>query len=139
MEDLFKQQFRTLPQWEKGEPKVWMQEQFEKGWVEKKTTPKQPSILKKPTSKPKPILKKTTPKPKPILKKTTPTPTPILNKITPTPTPILKKTTQKHVSFKNNSKTSYTRKSRLIRPKSNIKIIPDPNVSFISIPAPNST
>jgi len=35
LEDLFKQQFRTLPQWEKGEPKVWMQEQFEKGWVEK--------------------------------------------------------------------------------------------------------
>ena len=35
LEDLFKKQFRTLPQWEKGVPKAWIQEQFESGWEEK--------------------------------------------------------------------------------------------------------
>ena len=35
LENLFKQQFKTLPQWEKGEPKAWIQEQFETGWEEK--------------------------------------------------------------------------------------------------------
>ena len=35
MEDLFKKQFRTLPQWEKGAPKLWVQGQFETGWEEK--------------------------------------------------------------------------------------------------------
>jgi hypothetical protein len=32
---LFKKQFKTLPQWEKGVPKAWIQEQFESGWEEK--------------------------------------------------------------------------------------------------------
>jgi putative RecB family exonuclease len=35
LEDLFKKQFKTLPQWEKGVPKAWIQEQFESGWEEK--------------------------------------------------------------------------------------------------------
>ena len=35
LEDLFKKQFKTLPQWEKGVPKAWVQEQFETGWEEK--------------------------------------------------------------------------------------------------------
>ena len=35
LEDLFKQKFRTLPQWEKGGPAIWVQDQFEKGWEEK--------------------------------------------------------------------------------------------------------
>jgi len=35
LEDLFKKQFRTLPQWEKGAPKLWVQGQFETGWEEK--------------------------------------------------------------------------------------------------------
>jgi len=35
LEDLFKKQFRTLPQWEKGVPKLWVQDQFETGWEEK--------------------------------------------------------------------------------------------------------
>jgi len=35
LENLFKQQFRTLTQWEKGNPFEWVQEQFEKGWEEK--------------------------------------------------------------------------------------------------------
>jgi len=32
---LFKKQFKTLPQWEKGVPKLWVQRQFEDGWEEK--------------------------------------------------------------------------------------------------------
>ena len=35
LEDLFKKQFKTLPQWEKGVPKLWVQDQFETGWEEK--------------------------------------------------------------------------------------------------------
>jgi putative RecB family exonuclease len=35
LEDLFKKKFRTLPQWEKGVPKIWVQGEFEKGWEEK--------------------------------------------------------------------------------------------------------
>ena len=35
LEDLFKKQFKTLPQWEKGAPKLWVQGQFETGWEEK--------------------------------------------------------------------------------------------------------
>jgi len=35
LEDLFKKQFKTLPQWEKGIPKLWVQGQFEDGWEEK--------------------------------------------------------------------------------------------------------
>jgi hypothetical protein len=35
LEDLFKKQFKTLPQWEKGVPKLWVQRQFEDGWEEK--------------------------------------------------------------------------------------------------------
>ena len=35
LERLFKQQFRTLSQWEKGVPKLWVQGEFEKGWEEK--------------------------------------------------------------------------------------------------------
>ena len=35
LEDLFKKQFKTLPQWEKGIPKLWVQGQFEDGWKEK--------------------------------------------------------------------------------------------------------
>ena len=35
LEDLFKKQFKTLPQWEKGIPKLWVQRQFEDGWEEK--------------------------------------------------------------------------------------------------------
>ena len=35
LEDLFKKQFKTLPQWEKGVPKLWVQGQFEDGWEEK--------------------------------------------------------------------------------------------------------
>ena len=35
LEDLFKKEFKTLPQWEKGVPKAWIQEQFESGWEEK--------------------------------------------------------------------------------------------------------
>ena len=35
LEDLFKKKFKSLPQWEKGAPKAWVQEQFETGWEEK--------------------------------------------------------------------------------------------------------
>ena len=35
LEDLFKFQFKSFKSWEEGEPKKWMQEQFEKGWEEK--------------------------------------------------------------------------------------------------------
>ena len=35
LEALFKKQFKTLPQWEKGIPKLWGQGQFEDGWEEK--------------------------------------------------------------------------------------------------------
>jgi putative RecB family exonuclease len=35
LEDLFKNKFRTLSQWEKGGPAIWVQEQFETGWEEK--------------------------------------------------------------------------------------------------------
>ena len=35
LEDLFKQKYRTLAQWEKGAPRSWVQEQFETGWEEK--------------------------------------------------------------------------------------------------------
>ena len=35
LEDLFKKQFKTLPQWEKGIPKLWVQGQFEDGRKEK--------------------------------------------------------------------------------------------------------
>ena len=35
LEDLFKKKFRTLSQWEKGGPAIWVQDQFEKGWEEK--------------------------------------------------------------------------------------------------------
>ena len=35
LEDLFKRKFRTLSQWEKGGPAMWVQDQFEKGWEEK--------------------------------------------------------------------------------------------------------
>ena len=35
LEDLFKTKFRTLSQWEKGGPAMWVQDQFEKGWEEK--------------------------------------------------------------------------------------------------------
>ena len=35
LEDLFKKQFKTLPQWEKGVPKLWVQGQFEDGLEEK--------------------------------------------------------------------------------------------------------
>jgi len=35
LEDLFKRQFRTLSQWEKGGPAMWVQDQFEKRWEEK--------------------------------------------------------------------------------------------------------
>ena len=35
LEDLFKNKFRTLSQWEKGGPAIWVQDQFEKGWEEK--------------------------------------------------------------------------------------------------------
>ena len=35
LEDLFRRKFKTLPQWEKGYPKQWVQEQFETGWEEK--------------------------------------------------------------------------------------------------------
>ena len=35
LEDLFKYQFRSFKAWEEGDPKNWMQEQFEKGWEEK--------------------------------------------------------------------------------------------------------
>ena len=35
LEDLFKKQFKTLPQWEKGVPKLWVQGQFEDGWEAK--------------------------------------------------------------------------------------------------------
>ena len=32
LEDLFKNKFRTLSQWEKGGPAIWVQDQFEKFW-----------------------------------------------------------------------------------------------------------
>ena len=35
LENLFKNKFKTLPQWEKGGPSEWVQEQFETGWEEK--------------------------------------------------------------------------------------------------------
>ncbi len=35
LEDLFKQKYRTLAQWEKGNAFEWVQEQFETGWEEK--------------------------------------------------------------------------------------------------------
>ena len=35
LEDLFRNKFRTLSQWEKGGPAIWIQDQFEKGWEEK--------------------------------------------------------------------------------------------------------
>jgi putative RecB family exonuclease len=35
LEKLFKYEFRSLKAWEEGDPKKWMQEQFEKGWEEK--------------------------------------------------------------------------------------------------------
>ena len=35
LERLFKQQFKNMTAWEKGAPRTWMQEQFEKGWEEK--------------------------------------------------------------------------------------------------------
>ena len=35
LEDLFKNKFRTLSQWEKGGPAIWVQGEFEKGWEEK--------------------------------------------------------------------------------------------------------
>ena len=35
LENLFKNKFKTLPQWEKGGPAQWVQEQFETGWEEK--------------------------------------------------------------------------------------------------------
>ena len=35
LEDLFRNKFRTLSQWEKGGPAMWVQDQFEKGWEEK--------------------------------------------------------------------------------------------------------
>ena len=35
LEDLFKQKFKTLSQWEKGVPKIWVQGEFERLWEEK--------------------------------------------------------------------------------------------------------
>ena len=35
LEDLFKKQYKTLFQWEKGIPKLWVQGQFEDGWEAK--------------------------------------------------------------------------------------------------------
>jgi len=35
LEDLFKKQFKSLTAWEKGAPRTWIQDQFEKGWEEK--------------------------------------------------------------------------------------------------------
>ena len=35
LEDLFRNKFRTLSQWEKGGPAIWVQGEFEKGWEEK--------------------------------------------------------------------------------------------------------
>ena len=35
LETLFKYEFRSFKAWEEGDPKKWMQEQFEKGWEEK--------------------------------------------------------------------------------------------------------
>ena len=35
LESLFKKQFKSLTAWEKGAPRTWIQNEFEKGWEEK--------------------------------------------------------------------------------------------------------